>query len=236
MLELKNISTGYGKKQILFEVSCEIKAGEIALLIGSNGSGKSTLLKRIYGLMPKFEGSNGEIFLNGENITSAPVHQLIEKGLIYIPQKNNCYENMTVAENLEVSSLAISNVALRKERKEEALENFALLKPLLQHTPSKLSGGEKQILVLAMAILHKPKMLLIDEPFTGLAGKNISLVKDKLQSLNQQQQITIIMVEHRIAEALPLAHKLLGLKLGRISELPMKNLKFDDNIISQILI
>jgi ABC-type branched-subunit amino acid transport system ATPase component len=87
-----------------------------------------------------------------------------------------------------------------------------------------------------MATLHKPKMLLIDEPFTGLAEKNIALIKEQLQSLNQIHHITIIMVEHRIAEALPLANKVLGLKLGRISELSMKNLKFDDNIISQILI
>jgi len=186
--------------------------------------------------MPPFRESSGEISFNGENITTAAVHQLIAKGLIYIPQKNNCYENMTVKENLEVSSLAISDVALRKERMNEALESFAMLKPLLQHTPAKLSGGEKQILVLAMAILHKPKMLLIDEPFTGLAGKNISLVKEKLKSLNQEQQITIVMVEHRIAEALPLAHKILGLKLGKLNELPNANLKFDDNIISQILI
>jgi branched-chain amino acid transport system ATP-binding protein len=94
MLKVQNISTGYGKKQVLFDVSFEVKQGQIVLLAGSNGSGKSTLLKAIYGMLPQW--NNGQIFFNEENITGKTTATLLKKGLLYIPQKNNLFEDLTV--------------------------------------------------------------------------------------------------------------------------------------------
>ena len=103
MLKVENTSTGYGKKQVLFDVSFEVGKGEIVLLAGSNGSGKSTLLKIIYGLLPQW--NNGQIIFNGENITGKPTAALLKKGLLYIPQKKNLFEDLTVKENLEMAGL-----------------------------------------------------------------------------------------------------------------------------------
>ena len=213
MLKAENISTGYGKKQVLFDVSFEVKQGEIVLLTGSNGSGKSTLLKAIYGMLPQW--NNGQIIFVGENITGKPTAALLKKGLLYIPQKNNLFEDLTVKENLEMAGLTLDQQTLQ-QRIENALSIFTTLVPHLHRTPMKLSGGERQLLTLAMAILHEPKMILCDEPFTGLSQKNITFVADNLKTLNEKSGITLLIVEHRVKESSRIASRVIGLKLGRV--------------------
>lgn len=235
MLELRNISAGYGKKQVLFNISLEIKKHEFVLLVGSNGSGKSTLLRRIYSLVKGFDNETGEIFFKGSDITNRPAYEMTGTGIAYIPQKNNYYEAMTVDENLDIAGLMIKNRKERKQRKEEVLECFELLKPLLKRSAAKLSGGERQLMVLVCAMQNKPEMLLLDEPFTGLAGRNIELVKEQLAAIHKRG-VTMLMVEHRIKETLPLADKVYGLKLGTISEVPIVQHEFDEQLFSKILI
>lgn len=221
MLRVENISTGYGKKQVLFDVSLEVKQGEIILLTGSNGSGKSTLLKAIYGMLPVLNssplggGKEGAIFFNGENITGKPTATLLKKGLLYIPQKNNLFEDLSVKENLEMAGLTLDSSTL-KQRTEQALSIFTSLKPHMQRTPMKLSGGERQLLTLAMATLHQPKMILIDEPFTGLSPQNITFVAENLRVLNDRNKSTLLIVEHRVKEAVKIAKRVISLKFGRV--------------------
>lgn len=213
MLKVKNISTGYGKKQVLFDVSFEVKHGEIVLLAGSNGSGKSTLLKAIYGQLPQW--NNGQIFFNEENITGKTTATLLKKGLLYIPQKNNLFEDLTVKENLEMSGLTLDRKLLF-QRIENTLSIFTALLPYLNRIPMKLSGGERQLLTLAMANLHQPQMILVDEPLTGLSGKNLTFVLQNLRKLNEQNGVTIVLVEHRLKESYVISKRVVGLKLGKI--------------------
>jgi len=213
MLKVENISTGYGKKQVLFDVSFEIKNGEIVLLAGSNGSGKSTLLKALFGLLPIW--NEGRIFFEGENIVGNPSSSLLKKGLLYVPQKNNLFEDLSVKENLEMAGLTIIDKKIKQQRIEKALSIFDVLTPILNKAPMRLSGGQRQLLTLAMAILHEPKMILLDEPFTGLSPQNITFVTDNLKILNKSG-ITFLIVEHRIRECLEIANRVIGLKLGRI--------------------
>lgn len=213
MLRIENISSGYDKKQVLFDVSLEVKKGEIVLLAGSNGSGKSTLLKTIYGIVPQW--SNGVIWLENENITGNSTSMLLKKGLLYIPQKNNLFEDLTVKENLEMAGLTIPPQIL-KQRIEHVLSFFAMLVPHLQRIPIKLSGGERQLVTLAMAALHQPKMFLIDEPFNGLSVKNIALMIENLKIMNKESGISLLIVEHRVKECITIANKVIGLKLGRV--------------------
>lgn len=226
MLKVEHISTGYGKKQVLFDVSFEVAKGDIVLLAGSNGSGKSTLLKAIYGLLPiwnnhviasetKQSPAKGCVYFNGENITGLPASALLKKGLLYIPQKNNLFEDLSVKENLEMAGLTIGNGKLLHERIDNALARFPSLAPHLKRTPMKLSGGERQLLTFAMATLHQPEIILIDEPLTGLSEQNIRFVREKLKLLNEQG-ITLLVVEHRVKEISEIVHKVIGLKLGRI--------------------
>lgn len=233
MLKVENISTGYGKKQVLFDVSFEVKQGEIVLLAGSNGSGKSTLLKAIYGQLPQW--NNGQIFFNEENITGKTTATLLKKGLLYIPQKNNLFEDLTVKENLEMAGLTLNRRTL-EQRIEYVLSIFSALVPLLHRIPMNLSGGERQLLTLAMANLHQPKMLLIDEPYTGLSPKNITLATENLKILNKKTEITLLIVEHRIKECLAFANRVIGLKLGRaFSEIEVNQI-FDVNQLQDVFV
>lgn len=213
MLKVENLSTGYGKKQVLFDVSLEVSKGDIVLLAGSNGSGKSTLLKAIYGMLPQWD--NGQIWFDGENITGKPTAALLKKGLLYIPQKNNLFEELTVKENLEMAGLTLDKKLLRKGIG-EALSVFKALEPNLKRTPMTLSGGERQLLTLAMATLHQPKMILIDEPFTGLSPQNIEFIAENLKGLNDLFEVTLVIVEHRVAECLRITRRVIGLKLGKL--------------------
>lgn len=213
MLKVENISTGYGKKQVLFDVSFEVKQGEIVLLAGSNGSGKSTLLKAIYGMLPQW--NNGQTIFDGENITGKPTTALLKKGLLYIPQKNNLFEDLTVKENLEMAGLTLHQRTLQQQI-ENALSIFTSLVPHLQRTPMKLSGGERQLLTLAMATLHQPKMILVDEPLTGLSPQNITFVVQNMRVLNHKSGITLLIVEHRVKEAIRVASRVISLKLGKV--------------------
>lgn len=219
ILKVDNLSTAYGKKQVLFDVSFEINEGEIVLLAGSNGSGKSTLLKAIYGILPLWKNpetnSYGFVKFLSKNITGKLTSKLLKMGLLYIPQKDNLFEDLTVKENLEMAGLNINKKVL-KERIDYSLSIFTDLVPLLKRIPMKLSGGEKRLLTLAMALLHEPKMIMLDEPFAGLTPGNIAFVSENLKMLNNNNRITILIVEHRITESLLFSNKIIGLKLGRV--------------------
>jgi branched-chain amino acid transport system ATP-binding protein len=233
MLKVENLSTGYGKKQVLFDVSLEVSKGDIVLLAGSNGSGKSTLLKAIYGMLPQWD--NGQIWFDGENITGKPTAALLKKGLLYIPQKNNLFEELTVKENLEMAGLTLDK-RLLKERIEDAVSVFKTLAPSLKRTPMTLSGGERQLLTLAMATLHQPKMILIDEPFTGLSPQNIDFIAENLKKLSEKSRIVLVIAEHRVKECLQIANRIIGMRLGTVyNDFEITNI-YNANILDPLFI
>ncbi len=242
MLKVENISTGYGKKQVLFDVSFEVKQGEIVLLAGSNGSGKSTLLKAIYGMLPLWNSSpllgrgvRGEVFFDEENITGKPTAAMLKKGLLYIPQKNSLFEDLTVKENLEMAGLTLDQKQLQ-QRIRNALLIFTPLVHHLNRTPMKLSGGERQLLTLAMATLHEPKMILLDEPLCGLSHQNITFVIENLKALNEKSGITLLIVEHRVKECVRIANKIIGLKLGKVFNELVVNGTFNTNELNPVFV
>ncbi len=203
MLEVKNISSGYGKKQVLFNVSFSVGDNEVVLLTGGNGSGKSTVLKCIYGLIPLWQslgseeieaGKMGSITFNGIDLTKVPTHEMVKHGIVYIPQKNNYFELLTVEENLEVSG-SIYSKKIRDQRKLEVYK-LPYLYDYRKHTPFHLSGGERQLLALGNALMHKPKLILFDEPFAGLDKANTKIIVGELLKL-KQQHIEMLLVEHK---------------------------------------
>jgi ABC-type branched-subunit amino acid transport system ATPase component len=233
LLQVNHLSIGYGKRQVLFDVSLEVKRGEIVLLIGGNGSGKSTLLKAIYGLVP--DGLKVQNKIN-ENWVFSPLFNLndcikfdnenIKKGLVYIPQKNNTFDQLTVIENLEVVTNYLKNKAELKKRVNMVFEQLPQLAVLRNRIPFHLSGGEKQQLALGIALMQQPKMIMLDEPGAGLSPnawqRNLELIK-----ILNVEGITFLIVEHRVKESLLVATRLIGLKLGRI---------FSDSLGSEALI
>jgi len=239
LLEVKNINTGYGKKQVLYNVSFEVKQGDFVLLIGSNGSGKSTLLKAIYGLLPLWKSAAGEsgiIRFDGEDSSCLPASGLLKKGLLYIPQDNNLFADLTVKENMEMAGLTIGNRQLLRQRIEKALAVFPALVPQLKRIPMKLSGGERQLLALAMATLHQPKLILIDEPFNGLSPQNMVFVRETLRMLHERDGISFLIVEHRIKESYILARTIVSLKLGKVYKVEEVNSEFDDQDLQEVFV
>lgn len=211
-LKIQNLSTGYDKKQVLFDVSLEIKENESVLLVGSNGSGKSTLFKAIYGLLDIWSGTvefENEIL---HKLKTQP-SKLITKRLMYIPQKNELFDDLSVAENLKFSLLHLDNKAEAQNRLEDVFTKLPVLKEKYRQTADRLSGGERKMLSLGMVLANKPKVLLYDEPLAGLSGQNVELVVHWLNYL-KQNGTTLVLVEHRIKELINLADKIIGLKLG----------------------
>lgn len=219
LLSIQNINTGYDKKQVLFDISLEVEKGETILLIGANGSGKSTLLKAIYGILPLLEDEKGigKIIYEGEDITNISSNELIKKGLMYIPQKNELFEDMTVSENLKMSTLFLNNSAETKKRLEYVFEKISILGVKQKQIVNRLSGGERKQLSLGMILINRPKLLLYDEPLAGLSGKNIKETIHQL-SLIKGAGTTLIIVEHRIKELFSFADKVIGLKLGYLQK------------------
>ena len=224
LLEVQHINTGYGKKQVRFDVNLLVEEGETVLLIGSNGSGKSTLFKAMYGIVPIWNNQvQGKILFNGNEVTNKPSHCLINKGLMYIPQKNELFEDMTVEQNLEMALLHLNNKQESKKRIEEVFAQIDILQSKRKQIASKLSGGERKLLSLGMVLANRPKAVLYDEPLAGLSGNNVSVVLNWLKTI-KENGTTLIVIEHRIKELLSLADNIIGLKLGR------KNAKTLDNI------
>lgn len=221
LLSVNHLSAGYGKRQVLFDVSFTVKRGHCVLLVGGNGSGKSTLLKAIYGLVVKWdnfndiEGSLPVVQFGSENITATKPYQLIQKGMVYVPQKNNTFEQLTVCENLEVAVTHLNNATEAKRRMLEVFAQLPRLATLKNRTTFHLSGGEKQQLALGMALMQKPQMILLDEPSAGLAPLAWQQSLERITGLNQQG-ITFLIVEHRVKETIDNMHDVLLMRLGKV--------------------
>jgi branched-chain amino acid transport system ATP-binding protein len=212
LLNVEHITSGYGKKQVITNISLDVKDNEIVLLTGGNGSGKSTVLRCIYGLLKPWN-CNGKIIFEGTNITGYTTSNLIRLGLVYIPQKNNYFEELTIDENLEVSG-TIYNSYIIRDRKSDVYNEINRLKVLKNRTPFSLSGGERQLLTLGMALMHKPILILFDEPFAGLDSENAEIMKEKILKLNKSG-IKFLIVEHK-SEYFFISKKIIKMELGKI--------------------
>lgn len=210
MLKVENISAGYGKKQVLFDVSLEVNKGDVVLLTGGNGSGKSTLLKCIFNLLPLW---GGEIQYKEVTTNRLKPSELIHKGIVYIPQKDCYFENLTVIENLQISGNILPK-AFQKERIKEVLELTGLAR-LQKRKPFNLSGGERKILAFGMAFMHKPRLLLFDEPFSGVDAKYRQMIYHLFNEGIISAENAMIIVEHK-DENHRLYNKKLKMELGYI--------------------
>jgi len=223
ILSIEHINIGYDKKQVLFDINFDIEQGECLLLVGSNGSGKSTLFKAIFRTLDLWD-NKGKILYENDDISKFKTHQLIEKGIVYIPQKNELFEDLTVFENLELSILHLNNKQETKLRIQNVLTQLPSLKQKLKQDVNNLSGGERKLLSLAMALLNKPKVLLYDEPLAGLSKKNIESIIEELISI-KKSGTALVLIEHRIKELLPIADRVIGLKLGEQNNQELKTIE-----------
>lgn len=225
LLSIHNASTGYGNKQVLFDITMNVEKGDTVLLVGSNGSGKSTLLKLIYGLVDIWQGSvdyDGEVLHNRGKKT--PTHTLLNRGIMYVPQKNELFDDASVLENLQFSLLHLNNRKESIRRIDEVMEEMPLLKERRKQTAGRLSGGERKMLTLGMVMVNHPTLLLYDEPLAGLSEDKIPEMLDLLGRI-REKGTTMIIVEHHVTEMVPFARKTYGMRLGHMLNESLKTLE-----------
>jgi len=209
MLSVEHITTGYGKKQVLTDISFEVGEREIILLTGGNGSGKSTVLKTIYGLLKPWT-PEGRILFAGQDITALPTEALIRLGIVYMPQKKNVFEDFTVEENLLASASIYSKTEV-KQRLTRVFDIVPRLAELQKETPFHLSGGERQLLALGNVMVHTPKLMLLDEPFAGLDASGTTVINEQINHL--QASTAFLIAEHRQLSLGTLANRIRNIEL-----------------------
>lgn len=214
MLRVEELVTGYGKKQVVSGVSLEVRRGEIVAVIGHNGAGKSTLLKAVFGVLPIWEG---RLFVNDEEVEKPDPRALLSKGMAYVPQGNRVFSNLTVRENLEMGGITLSGRAQVTAGVERALTLFPALEGKMKQRAGTLSGGEKQMLALANALILSPAALLLDEPSLGLAPLLIADALGRVKDISRRFNVTVLIVEQKISEVLKIADRVCVLRNGRVS-------------------
>ncbi|MEM4574537.1 MAG: ABC transporter ATP-binding protein [Candidatus Caldarchaeum sp.] len=208
LLRAEGIVAGYGELEILKGVQLRVEPQEIVVIIGPNGAGKSTLVKALFGLV-RVKG--GRVEFAGEEVTGKPPEVLIRKGMAYVPQVNNVFQNLTVEENLEMGAYVLQGDL--KERKERVYALFPRLYERRGQRAGQLSGGERQMVAIGRALMLSPKLLILDEPTAGLSPLLVDHLFEQVQGVNAAG-VAVLLVEQNARKALALAHRAYVLAAG----------------------
>jgi branched-chain amino acid transport system ATP-binding protein len=212
LLLVRNVDVSYDHVQVLFGVNLEIDEGEIVALLGTNGAGKSTLLKAIAGVVP---ADAGAIVFDGRDATYAPPHEVAERGIVMVPGGQGVFSKLTVAENLRLAGWLDRDKRSRADAITRVLEMFPVLESRMQEPAANLSGGQQQMLTIAMALLSKPRLIMIDELSLGLAPSIVAELLRAVRAL-KEQGTTVILVEQSVNVALTIAETAYFMEKGEI--------------------
>jgi branched-chain amino acid transport system ATP-binding protein len=202
ILRLEGIASAYGKIDAVRGIDIEVPRGQIVTLLGANGAGKTTTLKTISGLV---RAKAGRVLFEGRDITAMPAHDIARAGVVHVPEGRHVLRGLSVRENLELGAFTVRDATIRKDRLERVFAQFPILKTRASSDGSLLSGGEQQMLAIGRALMHGPKILLLDEPSMGLAPKLVLETMKIVKQLNEAGT-TILLVEQNARLALKLAH------------------------------
>lgn len=209
VLAVEDLVAGYVPEvDILTGVDLTVRDGEIVTVIGPNGAGKSTLIKSIFGLLPPREG---RVIMRGEDLTGLRPHLITRRGMSYVPQLDNIFQSLTVEENLQMGALERRTA---RERMNAMYELFPRLGERRRQVAGTMSGGERQMLAMARALMPGPQILLLDEPSAGLAPAFVEAIFDKIAEINRHG-VTLVMVEQNARRALGMSTRGYVLDLGQ---------------------
>jgi branched-chain amino acid transport system ATP-binding protein len=211
LLVIDRIFGGYGKMTILNGVTARVRRGAITTVVGPNGAGKSTMFKAIFGLLPV---RSGAVTLGGRDITNMPPRQVLDAGVVYIPQGRNIFPELSVHHNLELGGIALSDKAGLAVRMDVIMQRFPMLKDKAHAQASTLSGGQQKMLEVARGLLLDPKLILIDEPSIGLSPLMVQEVFTILKGL-RDNGVTILLIEQNAKQALQISDYGLVLEQGQ---------------------
>jgi urea transport system ATP-binding protein len=211
MLEIEAITVGYGRSVVLHGVSVAVPVDGVTAVMGHNGAGKSTLLRAAIGLL---KPRQGVVRLDGEDVTRLAPHERVARGMAYVPQGQQCFPHLTTAENLQLTADG------RKDGKAamaDALDLFPALQPILKRRAGLLSGGQRQQLGIARALITRPRLLLLDEPTEGIQPSVVTEIEDKILALTANGGLSVLLVEQHLGFALRAAQQFYVLESGRVT-------------------
>ncbi|MFC1857845.1 ABC transporter ATP-binding protein [Thermodesulfobacteriota bacterium] len=212
MLTVKNIDVFYGDLQVLWDVTFEVRDSEILVLIGANGAGKSTTIKTISALLTP---RNGSIELNGKRLDQLLPHEIIQEGIVHVPEGRRLFSEMSVEENLIMGSLYGKAKAKRFETLEHVYEFFPRLKERRKQTAGTLSGGEQQMAAIGRGLMSLPKIMMFDEPSLGLAPILVQDIFGMIRRI-KDEGVTILLVEQNVTQTLAMCDRAYVLENGHI--------------------
>ena len=214
ILEVKNLEVFYGVIQAIKGISFEVNPGEIIALIGANGAGKTTTLQTITGLIPS---KAGQIIYEGQDITKIPGHKLVSMGIAHVPEGRRVFAGLTVLQNLYLGAYTRKDTKEMEETLEMIYERFPRLKERRDQLSGTLSGGEQQMLAMGRALMSHPKLIVLDEPSMGLSPIYVNEIFDIIQKINQDDGVTVLLVEQNAKKALSIADRAYVLETGKIA-------------------
>jgi ABC-type branched-subunit amino acid transport system ATPase component len=230
LLEACGVVAGYGETEILHGVSITVDEGEVVTIIGPNGCGKSTLMKAIVGLV---RVRNGRVTFRGREISSSPPETIVRTGLCYVPQTNNVFPSLSIRENLEMGAF------VRRDDFRERIDDMFEVFPDLAVQPGRkagsLSGGQRQMLAIARAMMLDPKIILLDEPTEGLMPRLVGQIREIIDVL-RQANVSILLVEQNVPMTLAVSDRVYLMERGAIRhEAAASELSVDDDVIHKYL-
>ena len=233
LLEVDNVHAYYGKIHALKGINLKVEKGEVVSLIGGNGAGKTTTLRTISGLMkPRM----GQVMFEGEDLAKYPAHKLVEKGIAMVPEGRGVFAKLTVEENLEMGAYLRNDAEGIKEDIQRAYELFPRLGERRTQLAGTMSGGEQQMLAMTRALMSKPRLLLLDEPSMGLAPNLVDLIFETITRINQEDGMTILLVEQNAYMALDVSNRGYVLRTGEtVKNNLAKVLQNDPSVINEFL-
>lgn len=211
MLSMSGVQAGYGRSRVLHGADVTVPADGVATVLGHNGAGKSTLLRVAAGLL---RPTAGRVEFDGEDITRLAPHQRVARGIAYVPQGQQCFPHLTAAENLRLVADGRRDGAVATA---EVLDLFPALRPLLRRRAGLLSGGQRQQLAIARALITRPRLLMLDEPTEGIQPSVVTEIQDRIVALIAQTGFSVLLVEQHLGFALRVADRYHVLESGRVT-------------------
>ncbi len=212
MLRIEKLNFSYGDLKVLWDVDLEVRQGEIVTVVGANGAGKSTILKNVSRLV---RPSSGGVTFQGHDLRKAASHEVVELGIVQVPEGRRIFPEMTVLENLRMGSFPKAARPDRQRNLERAFALFPRLAERQKQLGGTLSGGEQQMLAIARGLMTNPRLLLLDEPSLGLSPLFVKNIFEIIQEINRQGT-TILLVEQNVFQSLRISHRAYVLETGRV--------------------